>query len=247
MTPPQYRELVHAAAALYRDAGRYPYYFACGKLGYDPVFPALLSRGLIPDGARVLDLGCGQGCLEALLIAARRQFDAGNWPAGWPAPPREPRLHGIELQDRVASWGRSAFAGRATIVTGDIKDATLPDADVVVILDVLHYLDRQAQDRVLARVARALRGDGLLLLRVGDSSAGLPFLVTRLADKVSTLLRGQGAPALHNRPALEWKALLEAAGFQVVSDPMSGGTPFANVLLTARLSPSTARPGHKAM
>lgn len=242
MTPPEYRQLVHAAAALYRDVGRYPFHFACGKLGYDPVFPALLSRGLIPDGARVLDLGCGQGCLEALLIAARRQFDAGIWPAGWPAPPQQVWLHGIELQNRVANWGRAAFGDRAHIVTGDLNDIALPEADVVVILDVLHYLDRHAQGRILTRIVRALHGGGLLLLRVGDANAGLPFLITRLADKMSTLLRGQGTPALHSRPALEWKALLESAGFQVASDPMSGGTPFANVLLTAQLTPSTSRP-----
>ena len=243
MTPPEYRQLVRAAAALYRDVGRYPYHFACGKLGYDPVFPALLSRGLIPDGARVLDLGCGQGCLAALLIAARRQFDAGIWPAGWPAPPRDLELHGIELQDRVANWGRAAFGHRANVVTGDLNDVALPDADVVVILDVLHYLDRQAQGRVLARIVRALRGGGLLLFRVDDAGAGLPFLVTRLADIASTLVRGQGSPQRHSRPASEWQTLLESAGFQVVSDPMSSGTPFANVLLTGRLSPPAAQPG----
>jgi len=143
----------------------------------------------------------------------------------------------------VANWGRLAFGDRATIITGDLHNVSLPEADVVVILDVLHYLNREAQGRILARIARALRGNGLLLLRVGDANAGLPFLVTRLADKMSTLLRGQGTPALHNRPALEWKALLESAGFQVDSDPMSGGTPFANVLLTARLLPSASRPG----
>lgn len=243
MTPPEYRLLVHAAAAPYRNVGRYPYHFACGKLGYDPVFPALLSRGLIPDGARVLDLGCGQGCLEALLIAARRQYDAGIWPAGWPAPPQDLRLHGIELQDRVANWGRAAFGDQANVVTGDLNDIALPDADVVVILDVLHYLDRQAQGRVLGRIVRALRGGGLLLFRIDDAGAGLPFLVTRLADMASTLVRGQGSPQRHSRPASEWKALLESAGFQVVIDPMSSGTPFANVLLTGRLSPSADRPG----
>lgn len=243
MTPPEYRRLVQAAAALYRGVGRYPYHFARGKLGADPVFPALLSGGLIADGARVLDLGCGQGCLEALLLAAQQQFDAGDWPVGWPAPPQNLHLRGIELQDRVADWGRKAFGDRATIDTGDLNDIVLPEADVVVILDVLHYLDREAQGRIVARIARALRGQGLLLLRVGDAGAGLPFLVTRLADKVSTLLRGQGLPAHHTRPVSEWKALLESAGFLTSSAPMSDGTPFSNVLLTARLSSSAARPG----
>jgi SAM-dependent methyltransferase len=238
MRAPEYRALVRAAACPYRKAGHYPYHFACGKLGLDPVFPALLSRGLIPDGARVLDLGCGQGCLEALLIAAGKQFDAGIWPEGWRAPPRNITLHGIELQERTANWARTALGSEAIILTGDMHELTLPYADVVVLLDVLHYMDRPTQGRVLARIARALRGDGLLLLRISDAGAGLPYVLTRFADKVSSLLRGQGYPSQYDRPATEWKELLETAGFQVASDPMSAGTPFATVLLTARLSPS---------
>lgn len=238
MRAPEYRALVRAAARLYRKAGHYPHHFARGKLGLDPVFPALLCRGLIPDGARVLDLGCGQGCLEALLIAAGKQFDAGIWPEGWPAPPRNLTLHGIELQERASDWARTAFGSQATILTGDIHDMTLPYADVVVVLDVLHYMDRPTQGRVLVRIVRALRGNGLLLLRVNDAGAGLRFQVTRFADKISTLLGGRGLPSQHDRPATEWKELLETAGFQVASDPMSAGTPFATVLLTARLGPS---------
>lgn len=232
--PNEYRALVAAAARLYLAAGCHPYYFARGKLGHDPVFPALLFRGIIPAEARILDLGCGQGVLAALLLSARELYQSGVWPVGWPAPPKGVRWHGIELQDRVAGWGRAALNGSATLVTGDLRSAALPDADLVVMLDVLHYLDPDAQWRVLERIAYSLRDGGTLLLRVGDASAGWRTPFTRLTDKFSTLVRGQGWPPHYCRPVGEWTGLLGSHGFSVAAEPMSAGTPFANVLLIAR-------------
>ena len=234
ISPKEYRALVAAAARLYVAAGRHPYYFARGKLGHDPVFPELLSRGIVREDARILDLGCGQGVLGALFLSARELYQSGVWPVSWPAPPKSIRLYGIELQDRVAGWGRSALNGRATLVTGDLRSVALPDADLVVILDVLHYLDPDEQSRVLERIAYSLRGGGTLLLRVGDASAGWRTAFTRVADKLSTLVRGQGWPPHYCRPVGEWTGLLGRYGFSVVAEPMSAGTPFANVLLVAQ-------------
>ncbi|MBP8272088.1 MAG: methyltransferase type 11, partial [Sphaerotilus sp.] len=62
--------LLDRASARYRPAGRYAWHFARGKLRLDPVFRHLVEAGLVPAGARVLDLGCGQGLLGSLLQAA---------------------------------------------------------------------------------------------------------------------------------------------------------------------------------
>lgn len=71
-------------AAISVAPGRFAYHFARGKLGGDPVFLALLERGLLSDRARILDLGCGQGLLAAWLLAARRQFESGELLAAGP-------------------------------------------------------------------------------------------------------------------------------------------------------------------
>ena len=236
------RALLKSAARPYLAAGLYPYFFARGKLGYDPVYLSLLRRGGIADGARILDLGCGQGLLAAVLIAARRQHEAGAWPMGWPAPPSTIQLYGIELQERAANWARIALAGGASVHTGDLRHAVLPDADAVFILDVLHYLEPEAQQRVLEQVAHALRAGGTLFMRVADIAAGSRFGITRVADWFSAMMRDRQVPAHHHRSLADWTAMLHSFGFAVEAEPMSEGTPFVNVLLTAHAGSRPGRP-----
>ena len=67
---PAWPSLLEAATQPYRSGGRFAWNFARGKLGFDPVFQHLLKEGLIPPGARVVDIGCGQGLLASLLKAS---------------------------------------------------------------------------------------------------------------------------------------------------------------------------------
>ena len=94
-TPPN-AALLDAACEPYRNAGRFAYYFARGKLRADPVYRAILELGLLLGRARVLDLGCGQGLLAAWLRAAERCYERGSWPRAWPPAPQAPavsRMH----------------------------------------------------------------------------------------------------------------------------------------------------------
>ena len=103
------RALINASARPYLRAGLYPYFFAQGKLGMDPIFMAMLRNASIPHRARILDLGCGQSMLASLLIAARRQYQAGIWPRGWPEPPVPSQLMGIEMNAHRVNWARTAL------------------------------------------------------------------------------------------------------------------------------------------
>ena len=49
------------------------------------------------------------------------------------------------------------------------------------------------------------------------------------------LVRGHWRPRFAFRTATEWRAELTALGFEVSLAPMSEGTPFANVMLVARV------------
>lgn len=236
MTPDRFMpRLLDAASEPYRQSGRFAWHFARGKLGGDPAFRGVLERGLIPAGARVLDLGCGQGLLASWLLAARRLCEVGCWPRGWPDAPGIAGLRGIELMPRDVERARNALGSRAEFIFGNICDTPFGVADVIVILDVLHYIDYAAQDDVLRRCREALAPGGLLLLRVGDAAGGLPFRISNWVDHVVTFVRGHRLGRLYCRSVAEWTRALRGLGFEVDPVPMHAGTPFANILLVSHL------------
>jgi SAM-dependent methyltransferase len=104
-----YERLVDRATDPYRPAGRLPYHFARGKLRQDPVFFALLAQGLLPKAGQLTDLGCGQGSLIAILLAARSAQAAGQWPDDWPAPPAGLQLYGVDLRPAAVRYAKTAF------------------------------------------------------------------------------------------------------------------------------------------
>ena len=74
-----HKGLARRAANHYRGSGLTAYYFARSKLRHDPFYPLLLVDGLVPAGARILDLGCAQGLLAAWLFAAQQCYCEGTW------------------------------------------------------------------------------------------------------------------------------------------------------------------------
>lgn len=231
-----WRSLHRAACAPYRAAGRFAWHFAQGKLGRDPVFRALLERGDVPPRAHVVDIGCGQGLLASLLAAVDVAQAEGRWPAGWAPAPTGTRYTGIELMPRDVARAEAAVGGlpsRPQFIGGDMRSVALPPCDVVVILDVLHYVSHGEQEAVLRKVRAALSPRGRLLLRVGDAAQRGGFRVSQWVDRIVTLVRGHRVPPTFGRPLREWVALLQRLGFAVQPLPMSRGTPFANVLLVA--------------
>jgi SAM-dependent methyltransferase len=233
-TVPQRKALLDAAARPYLGAGVFDRRFARNKLRFDPVFSALLQDGLLPDRGTLLDLGCGRGLLLALLVAARDQFSRGQWPPGWPPPPMNLTLQGIELNPDHAGVAQRALINQAQVTPQDIRDAAFPPCSAIVLLDVLIYLEARDQVRVLERAAAALEPGGLLLVRDADAGAGFTFRVTRWSVRLQEILRGHLRNRLHYRSALQWAGLLESLGFSVGVESMSAGTPFANVLFVAR-------------
>lgn len=225
--------LLDAASAPYRKGGLFTYHFARGKLSRDPVFAFLLRQGLIGENAEVVDIGCGQGLLASLLVAAENSTD---WPQGWPVARPIKSYFGVDLMptDIVrATEALGHLSPRVRFAQGDMCKGAFPACDVVVILDVLHYVPIAAQNAVIDRVIAALRVNGRLLLRIGDERGGFGFAVSQWVDRVVTRFRGHRVIPTFCRPLADWLQLLQGRGLDVQAHPMHKGTPFANILLQA--------------
>jgi SAM-dependent methyltransferase len=238
---PAIHDLIEETAHRYLGSGMFHWEFVRGKLRHDPVYLEVLQQGLLPMEGRLLDLGCGRGILLSLLLTARDRFQRGLYPEGWPPPPALD-LHGIETGFKAATAARAALGDQATIDIADLRDSGLPPSRAVLLLDVLHYLPAEAQEDLLRRIAGALEPGGLLLIRDADADAGLRFLATRLQERICAMARRHWKQRFHYRSAAEWSRLLESAGFTVDLQPMGMGTPYGNVLLTARRGSGPVRP-----
>ncbi|MDH4234947.1 MAG: class I SAM-dependent methyltransferase [Gallionella sp.] len=228
------RTLLDRATRPYRAAGHFAWHFAKGKLQRDPVFFGLLEHGLIPDCTRLIDLGCGQGLLASWLLEARALYESGLWPAHWPAAPKVENIWGLELMPRDVERARNALGDRAHFVLGDIRTADLGQTDVAVILDVLHYLDYDAQEEVLRRMRATLPTGGTFITRIGDAAGGLPFYFSNWIDHTVFLLRGHRSYKVYCRTLSEWQEVLKRNGFEAAPLPMHRGTPFISVMLVAK-------------
>jgi len=232
------RRLLNRATKPYARTLFTNYFWARGKLGRDPVFAALLDEAVFADGTRVLDLGCGRGLLAAWLLAAEKMAHDGLWLAPR-KPPQAMQFRGVELIAREVRCGNAALQAvhgrRVSLQAGDMREAELADVDAVTILDVLHYIPHDEQDRLLDRIRAALGTGGLLITRVGDAAAGSRFRFSQMVDACMAALQGHRHPPTWCRPLAEWQRVLEARGFSVQALPMSQGTWFANVLLICRV------------
>jgi SAM-dependent methyltransferase len=228
------RALLVRATQPYRPAGHFAWRFAQGKLKGDPAFFGLLEHGLIPDSARLIDLGCGQGLLASWLLEARALYESDNWPAHWPAAPKVENIWGLELMQRDVDRARTALGDRAQFAQGDIRSADFGQADVAIILDVLHYISYEAQEKVLRRIRTALPTGGTFITRVGDAAGGLPFHYSNWVDRTVFFLRGHRLSRIYCRTLNEWLEVLRRNGFIVETLPMHKGTPFSNVMLVAK-------------
>lgn len=230
--------LLDDASRPFRSGGEFAYRYARGKLSSDCIFRELLKRGIFPAEGRYLDLGCGQGSLFAWLLAARNLYDQGHWPSDWAPAPKPLSLRGYELMQKDVDRASRAFGPDHPLVDirqGDMCQVDFGQADVVTILDALHYFDHGRQREVLQRIRAALPAGGLFLTRVGDAGAGLPYHLCNWVDHAVTFMRGHRLPKLYGRPVKEWTALLHGLGFVVETMPMTAGKPFANIMLICRV------------
>ncbi len=188
-----------AVCRLYGFQGMFVEQFVYWKLRTDPMFPFLDS--VVPEQSLVLDLGCGHGL-------------AANWLALGSA---SRKIIAVDFDEVKLSAARRACAdpARVKFESGDIRAWNAPKADVVLLLDVLHYWQPDQQAEILSRARGLLRPGGKLALREGISgihAAGQRVVAFWESFALATGHNRSGDD-LHYPSMAELDAALRSAGF----------------------------------
>ena len=105
----------------------------------------------LPEGASVLDLGCGNGALSALL--AEKEF----------------RVTGMDSSPEQLAIAREKHPG-IEFLQSDATDFTLPEpVDAVFANAVFHWIDPEKQPSMLRCIFSALKPGGQLVFEMGGS------------------------------------------------------------------------------
>jgi uncharacterized protein (DUF2062 family) len=228
---PQEVKETEEAARHYLDAGISYWGFARGKLRHDPLYGLLAGSRDLLQAERVLDLGCGIGLVlarlhERLIAAAGHKNDGSS--------PHVPDYLGLDASARRVHLATRCLGEWGTFQVADLAKIDLPGADVILLMDVLHYLPAEEQMELLDRVVQALPPGGVFMMREADAGGGWRFQATRIGERLRALLRGEWRQAFYYRSSSEWEEQLTALGLDVSAQSADQGTPFANAMLTAR-------------
>ncbi|WP_132998822.1 methyltransferase domain-containing protein [Luteimonas arsenica] len=200
---------------------RYDYYYTLTKLRTDPLYPGVLEA-LRGTDAPVLDLGCGLGLL---LHALRLDGQAMPW-------------HGVDIDADKIKRGRmiaerNGIAGNARFEVVDLAEGWPPHQGSVAILDVLQYLDAEAQARLLADTAAMLVPGARLVIRSGLGDDTRRGRTTRITDRLAHLAGWMQEVPKRYPTRAELETALTGAGLSVEFRPLYGNTPFNNWLVVA--------------
>lgn len=207
----QGRDLPRRVRDRFRTLEAYPRMFARFKLRYDPLFADLPRMLSAKSNIRtIVDIGCGYGvpacwCLESFEDARIAAMD--------PDPERV----------RVASL---VLAERGMVIQGWAPDMPpVPDggADVVLLLDMLHYLDEATVTALFRKALQALAPAGLLVARHTICPAARPSWSWRLE---ALRIRAAGQQAWCRSPE-KMAALLAEAGFTVIVNEVTANPELA--------------------
>jgi len=205
-------------ARRYAACGRFARGYVAAKLRGDPVHGDVLALAAREAFGDVLDVGCGRGQLGIALLEAGLARSV------------------LALDCAQAHLAQARRAGTGLAFAAAVQDFAqlqlLPEADTVLLVDVLYQLDPAAQEALLAAAARAARR--ILLVRALDPARGFRSALTLAFEHVARFASPHSGLRVRAVPLPRMIAGLHEAGFTVAVAPCWRGTPFANVLLTAR-------------
>ena len=131
-----------------------------------------LFNRLIPAQGQITDIGCGFGPLCYMLPMLSEDRD----------------ILGIDYdEDKIAlaqhGWLRNEHL---QFRHGNALEYPLPESDVFILNDMLHYMSYEHQRTLLLKCADRLRSQGMIIIRDGNSANTSKHRLTRFTELLST-------------------------------------------------------------
>jgi len=207
---------VQRAQALYERAPAKHRYYVRFKVPMDPVYRQICAGISTVD--RVVDLGGGLGSLAALLALGGQGRD----------------ILSVDWDEEKVETAQRACAPLPAVscLRADVHSYEIPEADVICLVDVLHYYPRARQRRLLERARTSLRPGGVLVIRETDK--GGRSLVTRWIEGAAVGLRWNRGPGLAYRSRGGLVRELERLGLECADQEASSRVHRGNFLIWAR-------------
>lgn len=131
-----------------------------------------LFNEMVPRAARVTDIGCGYGFLDYMLM--------------FMSPDRI--VKGIDYDDEKIAVANHCFSKneRIDFLSCNALEAELPQSDVFLLNDMLHYMPYEKQQQLIERCMQNLLPDGRIIIRDGNTSNEEGQKVTKWTEIFST-------------------------------------------------------------
>jgi uncharacterized protein (DUF2062 family) len=211
------RLLVEESGRRFLDVGLTSWEIVRNTLHFDPVYLAIVTKGLLPEGILV-HIGAGRGALLALIDTYQEQQFQEERLTDCSAAPSSLTCLGLESRRGNAAVARKAGLPVKRV---DLRTAAIPSCQCVVMIDVLRRFNREVQDDLLQRAAASLSPGGTLLLRETDADRSWRYLLKAFSKRLMLILRGRPRQQLNYRSLAHWTASLESLGFKVKPIPIS--------------------------
>ena len=155
----------------------------------------------------VADIGGGNGTLLSAVLGAHAHLQGVVFD-----------LPHVAAEARLV-LEKAGLSDRCEVVGGDFFSDALPGADVHVLARVLHDWDDEQATAILRNCRRSIAEDGRLLMVELVLPTGDEPSYGKLLDLIMLTLVGG-----RERTEVEWRALMQAGGFELVSVTSSAAT-----------------------
>lgn len=156
------------------------------------ILPYKKLDSLTPEKGTIVDIGCGNGGFSNYI-----SFSSGR------------NVFGIDLSKKRIESAKKSIVKRKNVkfVLGDVTQIKQPKADCYLVIDVLHHIDFNNQEKILKFLAKKMGKNSILIIKEVDPSNKIPFLFGHSIEK--TLYPKE---KIYARSKKDWSILFRSLG-----------------------------------